>query len=156
MAKLNKSMQKQTENASSGFDPIPDGVYHFKLRDVDATRSGAKGPYWSWEFECVEPPYTGRRVWNNTSLSENAAFMMKQTYDAFGVPLDTDTDDMIGGVVKLVVSERQYVANQGKPNEELRRTNQVDRLMPKDDDFTYEGGDDSPAPVGAAPDEVVF
>jgi len=154
MAKLNKAMQKQTENASSGFDPIPDGVYHFKLRDVDATRTGAKGPYWSWEFECVEEPYVGRRVWNNTSLSENAAFMMKQTFDAFGVPLDTDTDEMIGNVVRLVVSVRSYTANAGKPNEELRRTNQVDRLQPKDPDFTYE--DETPAAVGAAPDEVVF
>lgn len=128
MAKLNKTMQKEVDNASSGFEPMPDGVYHFILKDVDATREGPKGPYWSWEFECIEEPYKGRRQWNNTSLAQ--AWSLKQTFDAFGVPVDTDTDELIGKPVRLVLSTR--VIQEG--NRKGEPTNQVDRVRPADED----------------------
>lgn len=129
MAKLNKEAQKAAESAeSSGFEPLPDGVYHAKLRDVDTTRSGPKGPYWSWEFEVIGEEFKGRRLWNNTSLSESAAFKMKETFEAFGAPLDTDTDDLIGMVVKLQVSQRTI--QEGTRKGEI--ANQIDRLKPAD------------------------
>lgn len=132
MAKLNKELQEQTDKAeSSGFEPLPDGVYHLRLMDVDTTREGPKGPYWSWEFDVVEnEQFKGRKLWNNTSLSESAAFKMKETYEAFGVPLDTDTDDMLGMVVKAQVSQRtiQSGSRQGDLG------NQIDRLKPADPD----------------------
>lgn len=133
MAKLNKQMQKQTESAeSSGFEPIPDGSYHLRLRDVDATREGPAGPYWSWEFEIVEEgPHKNRRLWVNTSLSEKAAFKMKETFEAFGASLDTDTDDLMGQVVKGVVTQR--VIQEGNRKGEI--TNDIARLKPKDEDF---------------------
>jgi hypothetical protein len=132
MAKLNQKLQKQTEKAeSSGFEPIPDGAYHVKLRDVDTTRSGAKGPYWSWEFEIVDEEFKGRRLWNNTSLSEAAAFKMKETFEAFDVPLDTDTDELIGEVVKAVVSQRTIQEGQRKGEV----ANQIDRLKKADADI---------------------
>lgn len=143
MAKLNKDLQKQTDSAeSSGFDPLPDGAYHVRLRDVDTTREGNKGPYWSWEFEVVddvkftaegqekEQSSKGRRLWNNTSLSPAAAFKMKETFEAFGVPSSTDTDEMIGQVVKAVVSQRTI--QEGSRKGEV--ANQIDRLKPADPD----------------------
>lgn len=128
MAKLNKQAQKQTEAAeSSSFDPVPDGVYYLKLVDVDTTREGPAGPYWSWEFDIVESDdHNGRKQWNNTSLSEKAAFKMKETFEAFGVPLDTDTDDMLGMVVKGQISQR--VIQSGDRKGEIG--NQIDRLRP--------------------------
>lgn len=135
MPKLNKQMQKQTGAAeTSAFDPIDPGVYHVRLRDVDGTGSGAKGPYWSWEFEVVEAPYVGRRLWNNTSLSEAAAFKMKETFDAFGVGYDADTDDLLGQIVKAHVSIRTIQSGDRKG----QLANQVDRLEPADDDFQAE------------------
>lgn len=130
MAKLNKQQQKQAEEVESGsFDPVPDGVYHVKLVDVDTTREGPKGPYWSWEFDIVQDDaHNGRKLWNNTSLSEAAAFKMKETYEAFGVPLDTDTDDMLGMVVKAQVSQR--VIQSGDRKGDIG--NQIDRLKPAD------------------------
>ena len=132
MAKLNPELQKQTENAeSSSFEPLEAGVYHLRLRDVDTSRSGPAGPYWSWEFEVVDhEEYSKRRLWNNTSLSEKAAFKMKETYEAFGVPLDTDTDDMLGMIVQGVVSQRTI--QEGQRKGEL--ANQIDRLKPADPD----------------------
>lgn len=126
MAKLNDQLQKQAEEAGGGnFDPIPDGVYHVKLRDVDTTKEGPAGPYWSWEFEVVDSVGNdGRRLWNNTSLSEKAAFKMKETFDAFGTTLDTDTDDLIGKVVKAVVSQRTIQSG----NRKGEIANQIDRL----------------------------
>lgn len=132
MAKLNPDVQKHAEEAEGGsFEPLPEGVYHLKLRDVDTTREGAKGPYWSWEFEVVGAEgANGRRLWNNTSLSEAAAFKMKETFDAFGASLDTDTDDLIGSVVKAVVSQRTI--QQGNRKGEI--ANQIDRLKVADAD----------------------
>ena len=133
MAKLNKQMQKQTEKAESGgsYEPVEPGVYHLRLRDVNTDGSGAKGPYWSWEFESVTPGSVGRRFWNNTSLSEAAAFKMKETFEAFDVPLDTDTDDMLGLIVKARISIRTIQAG----NRKGELANQIDRLEPKDEDF---------------------
>lgn len=131
MAKLNKQLQKQTKDAeSSGFEPLPDGVYHAKLRDVDTTKAGNKGPYWSWEFEVIDEEFKGRRLWNNTSLSAAAAFKMKETFEAFGCDVDTDTDELIGQPVKVVVSQR--VIQDGARKGEI--SNQVDRLKPADEE----------------------
>lgn len=136
MAKLNKRLQEQTENAQSmDFEPLEPGVYHARLLKVDTDGSGPKGPYWTWEFEVVEEPYRGRKLWNNTSLSEKAAFSMKNTFEAFEVPLDTDTDDMCGSVVRCHVSIRTI--QQGARAGEL--TNQVDRLSPRDPEFELDG-----------------
>lgn len=143
MAKLNKKQQATVEEnaGDSGFAPIPAGVVHAILRDVDTTKSGAKGPYWSWEFEIIDDRefpidetgkktanMKGRRLWNNTSLSDKAAFKMAETYDAFEAPLDTDTDDLIGKPVKLVISQR--VIQEG--NRKGETANQIDRLKVAD------------------------
>jgi hypothetical protein len=141
VAKLNRNKQKEVaDNAGSGFAVLPDGAVHLRLRDVDATRSGAKGPYWSWEFEIVDPEeleidgkmtkVIGRRLWNNTSLSKEAAFKMKETFDAFGVDLDTDTDELLGQIVKGIISQRTI--QEGARKGEV--ANQIDRLKPADPD----------------------
>ena len=128
MAKLNKSTAGEVAKAATGFEPIEDGVYHAILKDVDATRNGPKGPYWSWEFEIVDENAKGRKQWNNTSLSQAWAF--KQTFDAFGVPPDTDTDEIIGKLCKIVVSTRTIQDGPRKGE----TTNQVDRVQAPDED----------------------
>lgn len=139
MAKMDKKHQKQTGDASSGFEPIEAGSYHLRLNQVDADRPpGAAGPYWSWEFDVVEPGDAhGRKLWNNTSLSPQAAFKMKETFDAFRVPYDTDTDDLCGQIVKGIVSVTTIQS--GARKGEL--SNQIDRLVPKDDDFEAADGE---------------
>lgn len=128
MAKLNKTMAKKAEAATSGFDPIPAGTYHLRLRDVDSDRQGAAGPYWSWEFEILDEGFTGRRLWNNTSLAENALWKMNETFKAFGAGMDTDTDDLCGMVVRGVVEQR--VIEAGSRKGEIG--NQIRRLIPND------------------------
>lgn len=131
MPQLNKTTAKKVADSSSSFEPIPAGAYHARLVNVDADRKGPAGPYWSWEFDVVEPGHENRKLWNNTSMSEAALFSLQQTFEAFGVEPDTDTDELIGEVVKLVVSVRTI--QDGPRKGEL--ANQINRLMPKDDDF---------------------
>lgn len=152
MPKLNKAKAKKTEAAEgSGFDPLPDGAYHLRLRDVDASKpDGPAGPYWVWEFEVVEDgEWKKRRLWNNTSLSDAAAFKMAETFKAFGVPADTDTDELLGQVVLGIVSQRTI--QKGARKGEL--TNQIDRLKPADPEFELpEGLDDDEGTKGESPD----
>lgn len=142
MAKLNKQTAEAVAEASDSFELIPTGVYHARLMEVDATREGAKGPYWVWQYDIVEPGEAkGRKVWNNTSLSSAAQFAMKQTFDAFGVTTDTDTDDLMGKIVRVSVSSRTIQS--GPRKGEL--ANQVDRILPADEEFELE--DDGPSDV---------
>jgi hypothetical protein len=155
MAKLDPEHQEQTANASSGFAPVPAGTYHLRLREVDPENEGPAGPYWKWEFEILDdidyewevdgemaPQNTkGSRLWNNTSLSKQAAFKMKETYDAFGAELDADTDDMCGAIVRAEVSQQtiQGGARKGQIG------NQIDRLF-LNDGFEADG---EPVAAGA-------
>lgn len=137
MARLNKDMQGEVANASGGnFEPIEPAWYHVRLRDVNTDGDGPKGPYWVWEFEVVEEPYIGRRLWNNTSLSKNSHWVMKQTYDAFGAELDTDTDDLCGQIIKVQVGIRTIQAGDRKGE----KANQITRLAPANADFVLPDG----------------
>lgn len=143
MAKLNQKTAKAVDKTDGGgFDPLPEGAYHVRLRDVDPTREGPAGPYWVWEYEVVEPgEYENRRLWTNTSLSEKAMFKLKETFSAYGVPTDTDTDELLGSVVKAMVGQRTI--QQGERKGEL--TNEISKLLPADEDFEPSGSEGTAA-----------
>lgn len=132
MPKLPKATAKAVGEAeSSSFDPLPEGPYVAKLTGVEV-REGQKGPYWSWEFSVVEPDdHENRKLWTNTSLSDSAAWKLKEVFEAFGVAADTDTDELIGQVVKLAVTQR--VIEQGARAGDIG--NNVDRVMAYDGPF---------------------
>jgi len=83
-------------NAYPVLDP---GVYHCRLFDVKVGE-GKAGPYWNWEYHLEGG---SARFWNITSLSEKARFKMKETFDAFGVSADTNTDMLLGRSVNLQI-----------------------------------------------------
>lgn len=130
MAKLNKKTQQKTEATESvDFSPLPPGIYAARLMAVDATKSGPEGPYWSWEYQVTADPFKGRKLWVNTSLADNALFKMKETFEALGFTLDSDTDEMCGTPCKLLVTQR--VIEKGTRAGE--KGNNVDRVMPAGD-----------------------
>lgn len=133
MPKLSKAAAKKVDEAESSFDLLDDGVYHVRLRQVTVSENpGPSGAhYWSWEFEVIEEPYIGRRLWNNTSLSDAAAFKLKEAYDAFDAEVGSDTDEILGDACRAVVSTR--VIQQGARKGE--NANQIDRLTQADPDF---------------------
>lgn len=108
------------------------GVYTCILFDVKVGE-GKAGPYWNWEYHL----HGGNaRFWNITSLSEKARFKMKETFDAFGLPADTDTDMLIGRKVSLQIG----IGTINAGAREGQQRNEVVQVLPYDDsnDVVYE------------------
>lgn len=136
MPKLDSNVAEQVNQAESGSSLIEEGLYQMVLVEVSATNKqgeplqGKAGPYWSWTLAFAEdaPRYAKRRLWAITSLSADAAWKMKEHFDAFGVPADTDTDDLIGRTCLVEVGTRTIT--QGEKAGEV--TNTVKKLLPVD------------------------
>jgi hypothetical protein len=143
MPKLNKAMAKKVEDAeeSDGFAPVPEGLYAVQLTEV-TVGEGPKGPYWTWIYEIPADAEVGagKRLWNTTSLSENAMGMpggFKRTFAAFGVDTTTDTDELCG---EQIIAQLEVVT-QEKGKNAGRKINQIVQLFPLD----YEPeGDEEP------------
>lgn len=150
MPKLNgkkaQSVDEQEVQESTGFVLLEPGVYELQLREVEA-KEGAKGIYWSWTYEIPEGEENeGKRFWNNTSLSEAAEWQLKATFAAFGVPADTDTDDLIGK--RLQVHIGQETAQQGKKQGQL--VNTIEGFVPAT------GKDEGNKPKSKSKDSIPF
>lgn len=122
MPKLNKKQAKQVEDAEGGELLVDAGVYAAVLNKVEE-KKGQAGPYWEWEFQLMEDAdgndlEVKPKVWENTSLSEKAAWRLRDMFEAFEVPTDTDTDEILGQWVQLTVG--QEVAQQGSRQGQLR------------------------------------
>ena len=128
MPKLTSSMAEKVNEAESGnFEAIPEGVYRAVLEGEVESVDGAKGTYWKWTFKIVEEGEgNGRKMFLNTSLNEAAHWKLKEVFEAFGVPLTTDTDDLIGDEVKLYLTQK--IAEQGARKGEM--TNEIKQVLP--------------------------
>ena len=106
MPKLTKAhASKATQEAEtwddSGFEPLDPGYYLCRLLGVEQKEGKTSGqPYWSWKYESLQGE---RWLWDNTSLSEKAIGRLGKVFEAFGVPADTDTDEMTGMLVNIQV-----------------------------------------------------
>jgi len=137
MPKLPQDVQTAAEKAEvgGGSAPLPEGTYVLRLHSVDVAGKGAKGPYWTWEFRVVEGPdgpMNGRRrIWDRISLSEAAAFRVKNFYTAMGFTLDSDTDEMMGEHVKAYITQEpiQSGAKAGQ------LSNNIDEYIELDEDW---------------------
>jgi len=134
MAKLNSAVAEQVNNAEDGFQPIPEGVYILQLMQDVEVGEGKRGSYWKWAFEIpaqhegADLQYAGRRFWTNTSLSNESFWKLKEAFTAFGVPTDTDTEDLVGKRVKAHISVEvaKGGSRQGEP------VNTIKKLLPLD------------------------
>jgi len=150
-------VQAGAENADSGErEPLEEGFYKVVLREVKVNILEKSKepklvgcPRWVWEFEIPEgEEHAGRRFWLSLILPadngyQHADFMLSKfanPFDAYGVPINTDTNDLVGKPVRAFVVQRTINAgpNQGK----LR--NEVEELLPLEDGST---------PVVASDDE---
>ena len=141
MPKLNQTKAAAVEEAGGGdFEALEEDIYFLKLCECKvAEKEGPSGPYWIWEFEIPEDyENAGRRFWMNTSLSEKALWKLNETFSAFGVPADTDTDELVGSLVQGYVT--QVVQQKGKNAGKL--VNQLETLSPFEGDGEAEGGDE--------------
>jgi len=128
--KLQSDVANKVEEAESlNFEPLPEGVYNAVLDGEVEAATGPNGLYWKWTFKITDPDYEGRKQFTNTSLSEKALWKLKEVFAAFGVSADTDTDDLIGQPVKLVVM--QQVIEKGNRAGEIG--NEVRQVLPVSD-----------------------
>lgn len=130
MPKLKSDLADKVNNAEDGFKPVEEGVYTLRLAADVEVAEGAKGPYWKWTFEVPEDAeqYAGRKFFMNTSLSEAAFFKLKETFAAFGVATDTDTEDLVGQKVKALIGIRTIQGGSRKGE----MGNDITKLMPLD------------------------
>lgn len=115
------------------FTALDPGPYPARLMEV-TVGEGKAGPYWQWVYEVPDgfegfEHAKGRRFWNITSLSEKARFKLKETFDAFGVSADTNTDELCGKLVTIIAT--RYTQTQGKNEGKL--VNGVDKVLPFED-----------------------
>lgn len=105
--KLSSDTASKVEEAESlDYEALPEDVYPAVLDGEVESAEGPNGLYWKWTFKISDGDYKGRKMFTNTSLSEKALWKLKEVFEAFGVPSDTDTDDLIGKPVKLMVVQR--------------------------------------------------
>ena len=154
MAKLTKQLANQAEAAKDevpDFSPVQPGVYLCKLREVDTSRSGPAGPYWTWEFETVgagdEPE--GKRFWDNTSLSEKAIGRVGKMFEAFGLDATHDTDECIGHLVAVEVKIGTIKTGDNAGN----KRNEVVGVFPPDVHAWYEEYAEQTAQGGTSADD---
>ena len=132
MARIADDLANEVDNyVPETFEPLEDGVYVLSFEEDVEVKVGPKGPYWSWKFVARQednPSMTRTKVtlFHNTSLSKAAAFKLKETFVAFGVSANTDTEDLVGQKVRGHVS--QQVIEQGKRKGEIG--NQLEELLP--------------------------
>jgi len=108
MPKLNSATAAKVEEAEGGnFEAMPEGIYDAVLDGEVETGDGTNGIYWKWTFKITtDGEFEGRNAWLNTSLSDKAMWKLKEVFEAFGVAADTDTDDLIGKPVKLMIVQK--------------------------------------------------
>jgi hypothetical protein len=126
MPQLNEAKASQvhdTENKGGTLDP---GVYPVTLLEVEA-RPGRVAPQWSWKFEVSKGhARAGRTLYTNTSLSDDALWKLRETFDAFGVDSTVNTDTLIGRQVRALVTKQ--IQTEGKRQGQF--VNQIQELMP--------------------------
>lgn len=134
MPKLKDDVATKVDQAEDGFAPVEEGVYILQLMEDVTVHEGDKAPYWRWQFEVpkehegTELANAGRRFWTNTSTSEAAFFKLKETFGAFGVPTNTDTEELVGRRVKaeIIIKTIQGGQRKGELGNEIAKLHPID------------------------------
>lgn len=136
MPRLDDSAASRVAEAETSSGVMDEGIYEMILIEVEA-KEGPNGPYWNWTFAVPEDAerYPKWRQWLVTSLSEKSAWRLKETFAAFGVDPDTDTDELIGQRVRAQIG--QHTIQKGARAGEVG--NNIKKLLPVDESAGAEG-----------------
>ncbi len=129
MPKLDENAAQKVASAESTGGIMDEGIYEMTLTKVEVA-TGPKGTYWKWEFTVPEdaPKFGKWKQWLNTSLSEAAAWRLKEVFEAFGTTPDADTDDLIGQSVRVEVGVNtiQSGPRTGEPGNNIKKVLPLD------------------------------
>lgn len=103
--KLNKTVAAQArkaaeENKATPRGPMPEGTYELRVADIKNGTSSTGNAMWVWEFRVTaaegQEDYKNRKLTERTALTESALWKLANIFEGLGVPLETDSDDLIG------------------------------------------------------------
>lgn len=142
MAKLTGAIAKDVDahGLPEDFSVMPDGRYVATLTGVtpQPKKPNADFGSWEWAYEInwnadestEEDSYNGRKIreWLSLSDKDYPRQQFKERFHAFGVPATTDTDDLLGSQVILVIGHS--IPQQGKLMGKV--VNDILRVLPVD------------------------
>ena len=146
--------------ASSGFDPLPPGVYRCLIADGRLFASKTKEtPGFKITFEVIVGPFTGRKVWHDVWLSSKALSMAKGELAKLGITspdqleqplppgliadvqvIQRTDDDNDNGIVFNRVRSFKVVDLSGVPADDYRPADLLDVERSEGDDKHLDDG----------------
>jgi hypothetical protein len=92
---------------------VDEGEYAVKVVSVEE-KEGDKAPYLAWQLEVLdEGKFEGTTLYNNTSLSDQSLWNLRQMMECMGFEVkkkatDIDLDEMIDAELGVVVTHEDY------------------------------------------------
>lgn len=124
MPKLNAAKAAEVKKAGeegSKFVLLPEGLYRVKLTDVESTESAKGKPMWVWKFETVaflggetDSSNKGKELWYRTVIQDNTLWDLDRVFAAFDAEPDTDTDDLCGDEIVVMVEQELITGGKSK------------------------------------------
>lgn len=159
MPKLNPTKAAEVRKAGeegSKFVLLPIGKYRVKLEDVESTTTRPKPgeregkPMWIWKFETVsyldgtpldadgnKVDVVGKSTWYRTVIQDNTLWDLDRVFAAFEVEPDTDTDELVGDEIIVVIDQSVITAGKlkGKMGNEITDFLTLANGAPSEDDY---------------------
>nr|DAN07345.1 MAG TPA: Protein of unknown function (DUF669) [Caudoviricetes sp.] len=117
------------EDEGTGFSPIDSGRYRATVFDISREVGKNSGkPYLKWCFQiCEGEPFAGRRLWDNTSLSDNAKWRLVQVLKACGIDvpkghLQLNPNDLLGKelIIMVGLEPDEYANDRDGTDDQMR------------------------------------
>ena len=120
--------------ASSGFDPLPPGVYRALITDGRLFTSKTNAtPGFKITFEVIDPPHAGRKVWHDVWLSSKALGIAKGELAKLGITHPDQLEQPLPSGLIADVQVIQRTADDGTVSNRVRTFKVVESGVPADD-----------------------
>lgn len=131
MPKLNPTKAAEVKKAGEDggkFVLLPEGKYVVRLTDVTSETARSGSPMWVWKFETtqyleVEAPVDnegqpinviGKEIWYRTVIMDKTLWDLDRVFNAFGVPPETDTDELVGDEIVVMIDQQVITGGKSK------------------------------------------
>jgi len=129
-----------TTEASSGFDPLPPGVYRCLISDGRLFTSKSNStPGYKVTFQVIDPPHAGRKFWLDVWLSSKALGMAKGELAKLGIVSPDQLERPLSPGRTADVQVVQRTADDGTTFNRVKTFKIVESVVPADD---YRPADD--------------
>lgn len=132
MPQLNSDIASAVDTAVNPTGLIDEGIYLARLDGAVEAKAGEKTTTWFWPFTLeADQPFAGRKIKHLTWLSEASYWRLKNTFDAFGVPTSTDTDELEGRKVRLHIVQKEDYRGELDDEGLVKLVNDIKEILPE-------------------------